>query len=46
LLAPLELIWHEPAHPAIPDVIALLTGVEGQAPAGDQGSERNQTPRP
>jgi DNA-binding transcriptional LysR family regulator len=46
LLAPLELIWHEPAHSALPDVIALLTNVKGQAPASDQGGGRNQTPRP
>lgn len=28
LLVPLELIWREPAHPALQDVIALLAGTE------------------
>ena len=28
LLVPVELIWHEPAHPALQDVIALLVGTD------------------
>lgn len=28
LLAPLELVWREPAHPALQDVVALLAGTE------------------
>lgn len=28
LLAPVELIWREPAHPALQDVVALLAGTE------------------
>lgn len=28
LLVPVELIWHEPAHPALQHVVALLTGTE------------------
>lgn len=28
LLVPVELIWHEPAHPALQDVIALLGGTD------------------
>lgn len=44
LLAPLELIWHDPATPALADVIALLTDVEGQAPVSDQGDGRHRIP--
>jgi DNA-binding transcriptional LysR family regulator len=36
LLAPLELIWHEPAHPALPELITQLTDTEGQAPADQE----------
>ena len=32
LLAPLELIWHEPAHPALRDLVALLTDTEAREP--------------
>ena len=28
MLAPVELIWREPAHPALQDVVALLAGTE------------------
>ncbi|MGX5359154.1 LysR family transcriptional regulator [Kocuria sp. KH4] len=29
LTAPVELIWHKPAHPALPDIITLLTDTSG-----------------
>lgn len=37
LLAPLELIWHEPAHPALPDVVALLATTPQGAASRDVG---------
>ena len=44
LSAPLELVWHEPAHPALPELITQLTDTDEREPVEAPAARDTQRP--